>query len=672
MTSRSRRSRLITAETTDEQQISQIAEDERERSLVVGRLQPQVEPAAHNVLPNVVRDRQRAVAEREASRLARPDESKSMFQLSHADRKKSAVTSTPSGIATLTSTIKLESNYNDTDNDEWCGPWSVARQMIAKREDAKRRREELENDAIADYENHPLDEAMEEFAFEQKLKQHPSMQWKSTLSLQNYSTRKRESLYGKRQKRMDMMQIGKKVPSLYDLCISFLAENVDSIESLGSNTDSDVRTAVMDRLIADQLLNNDALAALTEVGIDTLQISDGSNITDECLSSRLEMLLPAGLKHLSLDQCGRCFTTKAIQSIISYMSVEKGKKVLQKVMVGGAYGLQDADAAQLIKYVAPSSLCFKACNLLGKLTCQSLSDTYTNIATSSPLVELFLEDIPLTLDDLDMMASNPDSWKKLKRLSLRRVSGLNESFLHRLFELCCNSLEYLDLTDNIQLTDGILASLRYHNVAPKLHSLILQGLKHISAIGLEAFFTASIPEMNSSSHHPFMLQVLNLGQCSHSAVTDEVIRLVTGGTPSSVDGERANIERVNGANVSLAVIDPIYTNANIHRPFGGCGLVSLNLQGSTLITDTAMEYLASTKGSTYRTLADMNISFCPSITNQGLGYFIDSCQPQLRKIQVWGNAQLTEDVFDGHRRINDPRLEIEGVWMKKALSRTIR
>jgi hypothetical protein len=234
-------------------------------------------------------------------------------------------------------------------------------------------------------------------------------------------------------------------------------------------------------------------------------------------------------------------------------------------------------------------------------------------------------------------------------------------------------LEYLDLTDNVHLSDGILASLRFHNVAQKLHTLILQGLKHITAFGLEAFFSAPPHETESSPQPQFILQVLNLGQCSHNAVSDEVIRLVTGGIPNAMESEHENVDTCDGEHVPFGKESLSLDNSrSVYRSLCSGGLVSLNVQGSTLLTDTAMEYIASEKGPTYRTLTDLNISFCPNITNQGLGYLIDNCQSQLRKIQVWGNAQLTDEVFDGHQRMNDPSLEVEGVWMKKASSRTIR
>jgi hypothetical protein len=623
----------------------------------------QNEPPQH-ILPNVVRDRQRAVAEREASRLARPDGSKSMYRLSHADRKKSAVTSTPSGFVTLTASDNFDIENSANSTEEWCGPWSVARQMISKREDARRRREELGNDENNNSENHPLDNAMVEFSMEQQRKAHPSMQWKSSLQLgmKRIGSGNIESLYRKRQKRMNVLQNGKKVPSLFNLCVTFLADNVDFIESLGIDTDSDIRTAVMDRLIADQLLNDTAFDVLAEIGIDTLEISDGSNITEDCLAKRLEILLPAGLKNVRIDQCGRCFTSRAVQAMISAAKSAESGIQIKNLMIGGAYGLQDIDAAKLVEHLAPPTLGFKACNLLGKLTCQSLCDTY---GKSSLLTELFLEDIPLALDDLNLMVSKQNSWKHLKRLSLRRINGLDDTFLHGLFGICCNSLDHLDLTDNFQLTDAILASLRFHNVAHRLVSLNLQGLKQLTPFGLEAFFTVTQDETDSASCHPIRLQQLNLGQCRHDAVTDEVIRLVVGAAP--ILNDSLINEAVNESDECVSY----QTNKN-YKSLSSGGLVSLNVQGSSCISDTAMEYLASKKGRTYQTLKELNISFCPSISDQGLGYLIDNCQIQLSKIEVWGNAQLTDNLYDGHLRVDDSRLEIVGVWMKKATSRTIR
>jgi hypothetical protein len=179
---------------------------------------PQQEAGQRSVAASV-RDRQRLVAEREASRLALP-ESKPKNKLGHADRKKSAVSSTPAGYL-----AKQNKGGDGVLQEEWCGPFSVARQFIAEREEASRKQEaELEETAFS----HPLDQAMEELDQERKRKAHPSLQWKSRLD-SNAS----DSIYAKRQKRTAVLNQGKRVPSLFDTCVNFLVANFEYVESLG-------------------------------------------------------------------------------------------------------------------------------------------------------------------------------------------------------------------------------------------------------------------------------------------------------------------------------------------------------------------------------------------------------------------------------------------------------
>eukprot|EP00957_Ditylum_brightwellii_P120510 9194475-Ditylum_brightwellii.AAC.1 len=72
---------------------------------------------------NIIQRRNRAVAEREASRLARPDQPVQDTALGHASKGKSAVTSTPFGFFG-----KQKNDSSSAVQEEWCGPFSVARQ----------------------------------------------------------------------------------------------------------------------------------------------------------------------------------------------------------------------------------------------------------------------------------------------------------------------------------------------------------------------------------------------------------------------------------------------------------------------------------------------------------------------------------------------------------------
>jgi hypothetical protein len=588
-------------------------------------------PEERPAVPAQVRDRQRAVAEREASRLARPEPRPSV-PLAHADRKKSAVSSTPFGFLAKNTSLQTSSA---AETQEWCGPFSVARQMIAKREEARRLREQEEDDGTM---HHPLDAAMEELEMEKKRKAHPSMQWKGSFKNKNSNSNNAGSLYTKRQKRADVLQQGRAVPTLFDLCVKFLVDNFEHVESLGCDMDSQIRTAITNQLVSAQTLDGPSFQVIAEIGIEALEISDCSAITEEELSTRLRQLIPAGLRYLVLDQCGRCFTARAVTAITDCVGKQdNSNSKLFALSIGGAYSLKDADAARLVQCTAASSLEFKACNLVGQLLCESIADTYTS--STELLVELALEDIPLTDENLQALIAKPAALQNLKSLSLRRIEGLNDAVVTKMIEITAGTLEGLDLSENHQLTDSVLAGIRLHDVR-RLHSLTLAGLKLLTAAGLEAFFT-----FVEGSAPPPMLTSLNLGNCDHAAVTDDVLHLAT---------QAATQNRESDQQQQIALLG---------------GMVHLNVQGSSCLTDTAMEYLVATSS---RTLEELNVSFCPLVTDQGLGYLVDRCARQLKTLHVWGNAQLTDDFLDGNHRANDPSLEIMGVWMKKNTSRTIR
>ena len=42
------------------------------------------------------------------------------------------------------------------------------------------------------------------------------------------------------------------------------------------------------------------------------------------------------------------------------------------------------------------------------------------------------------------------------------------------------------------------------------------------------------------------------------------------------------------------------------------------------------------------TLTDLNVSYCPLLTDNGLGYFVSKTGEQLTKVHVWGCAQLSD------------------------------
>jgi hypothetical protein len=196
--------------------------------------------------PRATRERtSRAVAEREASRLARPDRPSSSSALGHASRSMSSVMSTPFGQHAMGGGarggggVSRSPDFDPTGShreEEWCGPYSVARQMIAAREGARRLREErlAENGTGCGGGEvvHPLD-GMTEIALERKRRlENPSMNWTSRRkrvdndNAPDDGDATRVSYYSSRRERFNQQKMalgnGGSIVSLFKLCVNSL------------------------------------------------------------------------------------------------------------------------------------------------------------------------------------------------------------------------------------------------------------------------------------------------------------------------------------------------------------------------------------------------------------------------------------------------------------------
>jgi hypothetical protein len=171
------------------------------------------------------------------------------------------------------------------------------------------------------------------------------------------------------------------------------------------------------------------------------------------------------------------------------------------------------------------------------------------------------------------------------------------------------------------------------------------GLKELTAAGLETLFTYDLPGLPP----PPKLKVLKLASCDHQVVTDEIMELVT----ASASAKKITTEAIP------------YNAAS----FGGGGIVQLDLQGSTLVTDATLEHLAETSANT---LQELYVSYCPLISDKGLGYLVSKVGAQFTKIECWGCAQLSDEFFDGHSLVQDGTLQIVSAWMKKSGTRSLR
>lgn len=603
-----------------------------------------------------MRERSRAVAEREAIRLARPDQHLAARTLGHASKAKSAVSSTPFG-QLLSPSVK-----NDI-HEEWCGPFSVARQMIAAREDAKRLREEQQTDVDGDVtikEHHPLDGAMEMVKLEQQRRENPSMNW---MSRHNRSAAAPGNLYVKRRKRFhrqkELMGKSKGVPSLFNICINMIVNNFDHVETLGL-VDHSIRRSLCETLVARGKMNGAAFDVLAENGVETLELVDCAQVTQDQFCDALRTLLPSGLRSIFLKHCGRCFGSQAVQTI---SQIKKEEMVLFAISLGGAYLLKDEDMAKLIEAtcLTLSSIDLTACPLIGMQFCNALGEHFSSSLDSSKpngtLLELSLEDIPLKKEALLSLGAASNALRNLKSLKLRGIEAVDDEVVSIILgSVDGGQLEGIDLSNNPSLTDDILSSIRRGNTDGNLRSLQLSGLKNLTAIGLEAFFTV-IPDMPP----PPMLRKLNFSHCSYDEINDDVVSLAAKASSFKRSLKDFNAEE-----------EDVKMSANpetlVSEVSNSLGLIHVNISGSS-VTDKSMEMLAATCRTS---LEELDISFCANVSDKGLGYLVSKLGMQFSKVSVWGLAQLTEEFLDGHDRVHEGGLEVVGVWMKKAGGRSLR
>lgn len=283
--------------------------------------------------------------------------------------------------------------------------------------------------------------------------------------------------------------------------------------------------------------------------METLEIIDCSCLQQETLARAiLEM---KDLRILLLTHAGRAFGERCVESLL------QSKTQLNCLSISGAYLLKDEDARQIISSNSSlQSVTFDTCPLLGARTIEAL-------ARSSTLLELTLQEMSLPTSALVQLSRSSNALANIKSLTLRSLTGLNDDILLGFLKTVCGSLESLDVSYNNEISDGFLAGLREFN--GRLQSLSMNSVRGITSAGLEAFFTHPLDGLPA----PPKVKLLDLGSCHHEAVTDKLLRLVT----ASISSSTATSPPARGSS------------------FGG--LVQLNVQGSSLVTDMVSVNLLS-------------------------------------------------------------------------------
>jgi DNA repair protein RAD7 len=501
----------------------------------------------------------------------------------------------------------------DTTNQptSWPGPFSTARDIMAKREIAKIAREEeilaREEGSITNLEE--MDE------YDKILNE---LKWLPKSKSFEYS--------GK---------MGLPIPSLSTLCTNVLVSLFDNIESIDCLSKEMVEPLAIE-LAKQRKLNSDTvlLFASTSSTWDSLVLPECSDLSDEKFSEIFARISnnERFLIELKLNNCGHGFTSKISKDILKGNYFQE----LQVLKLTGLYRLSDEFLVPLLDSA------IKLTNL--DLTCNSRirKDCILSINKLKYLTSICFDQCSHLTDDiinhLGLISNNNDNeineleianiLPLLSKLSLADLFEISDNSIIKLIKKFGNMLTYLNISGCLLLTDNVLIAIREHcNHLSHLNLADLVLLSSEALIGLFINNTEIIDSYNNA-------QIISVSSSSSSSS-----ELITTSTSSIFNPigvlQSINLQGIINVNdeVMLHLIESFKTT-----------LINITITSCSNITSkTAVIILKNC----YKILNTLEMSFVRGISEDSLGLLVDTCF-NLRKLSVWGNSQLTAKFFEGH------------------------
>lgn len=588
----------------------------------------------------------RQIAERRAAHFARADPVSIHESVSvESARILSKPSSTPTGIRPVIASTA------DTSDDKWCGPFATAYEIIGKREEAKRLREELmkqhDNDSLV------YDEDLDEY----------DTTIRQILTAQSYSTASNQSLNVYSQK----------VKRLVDICLTVVTDNFDNLSSTEGlevmsvdmiSNDLKIRIAEMlaekHLLTADRIqammvstyfsndwdgveeivlpdcsqINEDELIQLIErasksstsllVGIDRTHSLDNDVELYQELSGSSLLLLSSSeqtdrstsaipLKVVRLKYCGNCFTDKTAAVCVNlFINLE----ILELI---GTYRLTDTALTKLISCCADSLrvLDLSYNNRLGRLALTQFGNGKLQALTS-----LSLNYIPQLVDsDISTLLLSPDesSWcngvltlPNLESLSLAGCQQLSDVSLCPVLTAYGNQLKHLSIQGCPLLTDATITALR--TFCSQMFSLDCSDLPNVSTAAWIGLFVSD----------PVALTV---SESTSSSTTTRIRKNAT-------LGPLEEIRLSQNPNLTDDVIIQLAITARNN-------LRLLDVNGCNLITNRSIVALQKY---CCQSLQNLDVSFIRKFNDIILLSLIRKCST-LTSLSVWGCTQLSAEFY---------------------------
>lgn len=395
------------------------------------------------------------------------------------------------------------------------------------------------------------------------------------------------------------------VPSLQDLCIKMVTENIENVEALGSLSFHN-RDRIARILSRNRMLNSSSVKLFLEPNVKNLELWDCSQISSDSLN-----LIPAYcpfIEKLTLSMCGQVrseFLNKCAAQLVN----------LKEVYLDGAF---------LVSATAWSDFFMAIGDRLEKLMIRN-----THRFTSESLAVLV------------------ESCPNLTHLTLSRVSGLTDPAGYLLIPRLAN-LVHLDIShppqdvvmaNDIELISDETIITILNTIGTQLQTLILDGCSELT----DRFITDGLRPCCS----PLRLKKLslaNLDQLSDEAVSD--------------------LFNTWSDSLSKLRADPIMTSLNLERCIGltddsisamfdfvHSSIITLNLSALPDVSAKPFETAFNEKYSNdnqsvayFPFLESLRVNFVQSISNELLKTLAEYA-PHLEFIEVFGVSNVNRDCF---------------------------
>ncbi|WOK91954.1 hypothetical protein Cni_G00645 [Canna indica] len=262
-------------------------------------------------------------------------------------------------------------------------------------------------------------------------------------------------------------------PTLGDLCLKVLLDNVEEIESLDGIPDN-IKNRFILKLCHTRRMSSRLLGLLASGNPTEICLNDCSWATEDLFEDVFSKCNMKCLKVVQLDMCGRCLPDYVLRSTLA--QYPNSLPSLTTICLKGSYRLSD-DGLNAIVSSAPSltSVNLSQCSLLTSLGIINLAHKLDKV-----LRELYIDDC----QNVDVMAILP-ALKKLVDLEVLSVAGIHsvcDKFVQRLIPVCGPGMKELIFAGCQKLTTYSIKTIGAY--CSSLCAIDLQNLKRLNDTAL--------------------------------------------------------------------------------------------------------------------------------------------------------------------------------------------